>query len=110
MLPFDSAGRTASTLSVPHPAHATFPSQLRERWQEMRAQLARPEFGFDLLRVYLGLGLVIRGALFAGEPALLERFIDNSTWLFPMLLAHALVLSHIVGGLMLAVGCCTRWA
>jgi uncharacterized membrane protein YphA (DoxX/SURF4 family) len=76
----------------------------------MRAQLARPEFGFDLLRVYLGIGLVIRGALFASEPALLERFIDNSSWLFPMLLAHALVLSHIVGGLMLAVGCCTRWA
>jgi uncharacterized membrane protein YphA (DoxX/SURF4 family) len=107
MLPFDSSGRGAS-ISVRQPAQLA--SNLRERWHELRAQFARPELAFDVLRVYLGIGLLIRGALFAREPALLNHFIDNSSWLFPMVLAHGLVLSHVVGGLMLTLGCCTRWA
>ncbi len=82
----------------------------RERWGEIRAQFARPELGFDWLRVYLGIGLVVRGALFARDPALLEQFVDQSGWFFPMVLGHGVVLSHIVGGLMLALGLCTRWA
>src|SRR5262245_52276543 len=81
-----------------------------ERWREVRAQFGRTELGYDWLRVYLGIGLVVRGGLFAVEPALLERFIDNTGWLLPMTLAYGLVLAHIVGGMMLAVGCCTRWA
>jgi len=109
MLPFDSSGR-AGAISVRQSAQLAPASNVRERWHELRAQLARPELAFDLLRVYLGLGLMIRGALFAREPALLEHFIDHSSWLFTMVLAHALVLSHVVGGLMLALGCCTRCA
>jgi uncharacterized membrane protein YphA (DoxX/SURF4 family) len=83
---------------------------VRERWSEVRAQFGRVELGFDWLRVYLGIGLVVRGGMFASEPALLEHFIDNTGWLLPMTLAHGLVLAHIVGGMMLAIGCCTRWA
>jgi uncharacterized membrane protein YphA (DoxX/SURF4 family) len=82
----------------------------RERWREIRAQFGRTELGYDWLRVYLGIGLVVRGGLFAVEPALLEQFIGNTGWLLPMTLAHGLVLAHIVGGMMLAVGCCTRFA
>jgi uncharacterized membrane protein YphA (DoxX/SURF4 family) len=109
MLPFDSSGRAAA-ISVRQPAQLAPATSVHERWHELRAQLARPALAFDLLRVYVGLGLMIRGALFAREPALLEHFIDHSSWLFTMVLAHALVLSHVVGGLMLALGCCTRWA
>jgi putative oxidoreductase len=72
--------------------------------------LSRPELGFDLLRVYLGIGLVVRGGLIAGDPAVLERFIGNADWLWPMAVAHAVVLSHLLGGGLLALGYLTRWA
>lgn len=75
-----------------------------------RSYLARPEIGFDLLRIYLGIGLIVRGCLVAREPAVLEQFIGNADWLLPMFTAHAVVLSHLVGGLLLALGYCTRWA
>jgi putative oxidoreductase len=70
----------------------------------------RPELGFDLLRIYLGVGLFVRGVLVAQNPAFVEQFIGNDDWLFPMLVAHAVVLTHTVGGLLLALGCYTRWA
>lgn len=83
---------------------------MRERWHEVRAQFARPELGFDWLRVYLGVGLAVRGVLFAMDPTLINQFLGNTSWFLPMLGAHGLVLAHIVGGLMLALGLCTRFA
>jgi uncharacterized membrane protein YphA (DoxX/SURF4 family) len=76
----------------------------------LEKHLSRPELGFDLLRVYLGIGLIVRGGLIAGDPAVLERFIGNADWLLPMVTAHTVVLSHLVGGGLLALGYLTRWA
>jgi uncharacterized membrane protein YphA (DoxX/SURF4 family) len=77
---------------------------------DLYKHLSRPEIGFDLLRVYLGIGLMVRGGLIASDPAVLERFIGSRDWLFPMVTAHTIVLSHLVGGGLLALGFLTRWA
>lgn len=102
-----------ATHTMTHPATgqaADFALRMRARWREVRGQFARPELGFDWLRVYLGIGLVVRGVLFAREPALIEQFLGNTAWFIPMLMAHGLVMAHIVGGIMLSLGLCTRWA
>lgn len=75
-----------------------------------RRYLARPETGFDLLRIYLGIGLFVRGCLIARDPAMIEQFLGAADWFIPMFTAHAIVLSHLVGGLLLALGYCTRFA
>lgn len=75
-----------------------------------RSQLARPQLGFDLLRIYLGIGLFVRGVLLASDPGLLAQFADGEGWLLPMFAAHAVVLAHLAGGLLLALGCYTRLA
>lgn len=77
---------------------------------DLKKHLSRPEIGFDLLRVYLGIGLIVRGGLVASDPAVLERFTGDGDWLLPMFTAHAVVLSHLVGGGLLALGLLTRWA
>ena len=76
---------------------------------EPRKYLGRTEIAFDLFRMYLGIGLVVRGALIVSDRTLLLRMIDPA-WIAPMLIAHAVVLGHLVGGLLLAAGCCTRLA
>lgn len=75
-----------------------------------RAHPARPQLGFDLLRIYLGAGLVVRGALFATDPGLISQLIANDRWLVPMLAGHAIILAHLIGGLLLALGLYTRLA
>jgi uncharacterized membrane protein YphA (DoxX/SURF4 family) len=75
-----------------------------------RTLLVRPQLGFDLLRVYLGVGLLVRGALFAHDPSLIDQLLDGRGWFLPALAAHAVVLSHLLGGSLLALGCCTRFA
>jgi uncharacterized membrane protein YphA (DoxX/SURF4 family) len=76
----------------------------------VQSWLRKPEVGFDLLRVYLGVGLVVRAVLFLGDPTLLGRVIDNESWFAASALAHVVALSHLVGGMLLAAGCYTRLA
>src|SRR6187431_2352534 len=57
----DPEQQTGSTSARELPAAET--AALR-----LRAWMSRPENGFDLLRVYLGVGLLVRGALFARNP------------------------------------------
>lgn len=99
---------TSEVMGTRHGAELSL--RMRDRWHEVRAQFARPELGFDWLRVYLGIGLMVRGVLFAMDPALINQFLGNTSWFLPMLGAHGLVIAHLVGGLMLALGLCTRFA
>lgn len=65
----------------------------------------------DLVRIYLGVGLFIRGVLFAYESQGVGVLVDLSEFsLASAALAHYVTFAHLVGGLMLAVGLLTRLA
>lgn len=69
---------------------------------------------FDLMRVYLGIGLFVKGIQFSQDTAWLSEvvreagateFIFNAIDLFG---AHYVVMAHMGGGLLLAAGLMTR--
>ena len=69
------------------------------------------EFGLDLLRIYLGVGLFVRGGLFIARPeALLELIAASGDWFWPAAIAHYVAAVHIGGGILLALGAYTRLA
>jgi putative oxidoreductase len=79
-----------------------------QRWLD---RLEQPATGFALLRIYLGLGLIVRGALFISNPAVVQRLLtDAEGWALPYLGAHAIAGAHLVGGALLALGYRTRLA
>jgi uncharacterized membrane protein YphA (DoxX/SURF4 family) len=68
-----------------------------------------PERGFDLIRIYLGLGLAVRGVLLFMDPTWIGTMLDASgasVTLAPRLIA----IGHIAGGALLGVGLFTRLA
>ncbi len=69
------------------------------------------EVVLDLVRVYLGIGLFVRGLLFIGETQGLEALVDLSQFsLASAALVHYVTFAHLLGGLMLAAGLLTRLA
>lgn len=65
----------------------------------------------DLVRMYLGVGLFVRGVLFISESQGLETLIDLSQFsVASAAVAHYVSFVHLLGGLMLAVGLLTRLA
>lgn len=85
----------------------TAPNEL----QQLLARLYRfRAHAFDLLRMYLGLGLLIRGMLFIADA---NSFMDlvganSSAMLRSSVLLHYVALSHLLGGFMLLTGLLTR--
>lgn len=77
------------------------------QWIEKRS----PIF-VDLVRIYLGVGLFVRGLLFLDQPTLLTESIARSGALptDASLIMHAVAIVHIGGGLLLAIGLATRIA
>jgi len=70
-----------------------------------------PTLGFDLVRVYLGIGLFVRGVLFVSRPELVLNYLSSSeSWILPYAIAHYVALAHIGGGVLLALGLTTRLA
>ena len=67
---------------------------------------------FELLRIYLGVGLFARGVLFISNSSAFIELIGSSSsaWLTSVVLIHYVALSHLVGGVMIAVGLFTRVA
>ena len=75
---------------------------------------ARPKVWLDCVRIYLGLGLFVRG-LFIITNTRAEFILDllkrmDCPWLVTVALLHYISLAHLVGGLMLTVGLLTRIA
>jgi putative oxidoreductase len=66
----------------------------------------------DLVRIYLGIGLIAKGVFFLGEREYLSSLIDQAGgWSFiPIAAAHYVIPAHIAGGLLLALGLLTRLA
>jgi uncharacterized membrane protein YphA (DoxX/SURF4 family) len=63
------------------------------------------------MRVYLGIGLFVRGVLFISEPELLLGYLqDLHSWFLPYAVVHFVAVAHLCGGLMLASGLLTRLA
>jgi len=75
---------------------------------------AHPKVWLDCVRIYLGLGLFIRGVFIISNTraefiqALLQRM--EYPWIVTVGLLHYISLAHLIGGLMLTVGLLTRIA
>lgn len=67
---------------------------------------------FDLLRIYLGAGLFVKGILFLTDMTGLSEMLMQSGRFqpFTFLLSHYIPLAHIGGGFMMAIGLWTRTA
>lgn len=70
------------------------------------------DVGLDLIRIFLGIALFIRGVLFMSDQSRVIGLVQQEgvDWLVPIILIHAVTLAHIIGGLMLAAGLFTRLA
>jgi putative oxidoreductase len=81
------------------------------RIQELGKRLDDPALGLDLLRMYLGAALFVRGATFVAEPDALTTYMERTgTWFVPVMLSHYIIGAHIAGGIMLLLGIGTRVA
>lgn len=75
---------------------------------------SRRELWLDCVRIYLGLGLLARGALIVFNVRT-EFFVDmlshsSQPWIVSGMLLHYIALAHFIGGAMLTVGFLTRIA
>ncbi len=70
------------------------------------------DLALDLVRVYLGIGLIIKAFYFMSHSDYLLNLMDSmgSLWFAPAILAHYIVLAHLVGGICLMFGLFTRTA
>lgn len=67
------------------------------------------EIVLDLVRIYLGVGLFVRGLLFISATEGVTALADLSTFSFSSaIIAHYVTFAHLLGGLMLTVGLLTR--
>lgn len=84
-------------------------------WTAMRAWLEeRRDLWIDVLRIYLGIGLFIRGLIFftGGEQVMFRNFVGSGAYemLTSGFVMHYVVLAHLCGGILLAFGLLTRLA
>jgi uncharacterized membrane protein YphA (DoxX/SURF4 family) len=64
----------------------------------------------DLVRIYLGVGLFAKGLAFlVHRDALVQTMVDHDIMWSGMALAHFVILTHIFGGLLMAIGMGTRF-
>ena len=71
-------------------------------------QWAHNTFPSDLIRIFLGVALLVRGILFIVDPSTLEAFVEQRgglSWF-----AHYVTWAHVIGGLMMTLGIFTRVA
>jgi uncharacterized membrane protein YphA (DoxX/SURF4 family) len=69
------------------------------------------DIGIDLVRMYLGVGLFVRGLLFIAESQGVAALVDLSAFsITSAALAHYVTFAHLFGGLLLAAGLLTRLA
>ena len=86
------------------------------RWSDARRWVdEHRDLAFDLIRIYLGIGLFVKGLQFLSDREFLARALDSGVgnFRFDFMaagLAHYIPLAHIGGGLLLAIGLLTRVA
>jgi uncharacterized membrane protein YphA (DoxX/SURF4 family) len=74
--------------------------------------LKREDVFFELIRIYLGIGLFIRGILFLADSSALTSWLTQAgeVQFGTVALTHYIAFAHLGGGLMLATGIATRIA
>ena len=77
------------------------------RWTQSHHGLA-----YDVMRIYLGVALFVRGIIIVSNPSTVVELITSGEmgWVWPMLIAHYVALAHLGGGFFLAAGLLTRVA
>jgi putative oxidoreductase len=70
------------------------------------------DLALDLVRIYLGIGLMVKAIFFMTHSEYLLQLMDTggSMWFAPALVQHYVVLAHLFGGLCLTLGLITRAA
>ncbi len=73
---------------------------------------AHRDYGIEFLRIYLGIGLFVRGVIQfspSGKTTTSDLILsmDNS-WGVPALILHYVMIAHLCGGAFLAIGLLTR--
>lgn len=70
------------------------------------------DYALDLIRIFLGVALFVRGVLFIADSSRIVDLIQlgDGEYLIPSVLTYVAILAHLVGGLMLAVGLLTQVA
>lgn len=70
------------------------------------------DLALDFVRVYLGVGLIIKAAFFVTHTEYLLNLMANagSWWFAPPIIMHYIVLAHFCGGVCLLLGLFTRTA
>ena len=68
------------------------------------------ELGLELVRIYLGLALFAKGVAFVMEGMRTLREMTAVVGFGEAMLAHYVVMAHIAGGILLALGLATRLA
>jgi uncharacterized membrane protein YphA (DoxX/SURF4 family) len=76
----------------------------------LKSDAGRQRLALDALRIYLGVGLFVRGALFVAKPGLVTGLLTQHGFFWPMVVAHYVAIAHLAGGLLLLVGFMTRIA
>jgi putative oxidoreductase len=73
---------------------------------------AHEDLFIDLVRIYLGCGLVVKALFLMGHHEYLDQLISESdvAWLGGSIIAHYVIFGHLIGGAMLALGLATRFA
>lgn len=73
---------------------------------------AHEDLFLDLVRIYLGCGLFVKAIYFMSHRDLLNQMIGDSdiSWLAGGIMAQYIILAHMFGGAMLALGLATRLA
>lgn len=71
----------------------------------------RPNWGYAALRLVVGVTFFAKGVLYIVDTHVLVNMVHASAipWK-PAILAHAIALTHLGGGLLLSLGFLTRWA
>lgn len=70
----------------------------------------RRRYAIEVLRIFLGGLLFYKGFYFVENISDIYTMIEDSMQISPFILAHYVVVAHLVGGFMLAVGLLTRIA
>jgi uncharacterized membrane protein YphA (DoxX/SURF4 family) len=70
----------------------------------------RPSYAFDLIRIFLGVTLLLKGISFLSHRDYLLGLIgeNGNRWFVPAAVAHYVILAHLCGGIGMILGLVTR--